>query len=268
MRYGKRKKRNWEIREDLHKKHLEIERIIGDKIIGQRGPIRSVASAIRLRKNGWVDPERPSFMLFLESSGIGETELAKQVAYYLHGDKGDSDDETSCGQSLTEIEQFGAFVQLDMSEYQDSYMGYEEGGILTKKLKKNPKAIVLLDEIEKAHPNVLTVFLQVFNDGRTTDPKFGAIYCKDAVFIMTSNLGSKEIKAASPKLHTVIAETKGRHEQCLKGIAKFNKQLYPILKGALKRDEFLGRINQTVILLPLNDKEASNDNVPSLTWSL
>ena len=92
---------------------VDIEKIIGDKIIGQRGPIWSIASAIRLRENGWVDPDRPLVMLFLGSSGIGKTELAKQVAYYLHGDES--------GQSVVEIEKSGAFVRIDMSEYQHSH---------------------------------------------------------------------------------------------------------------------------------------------------
>ena len=98
---------------------VEIEKIIGDKIIGQRGPIRSIASAIRLRENGWVDPDRPLVMLFLGSSGVGKTELAKRVAYYLHGDE--SKDKTSCGQSLMEIETSGGFVRIDMSEYQHGH---------------------------------------------------------------------------------------------------------------------------------------------------
>jgi ATP-dependent Clp protease ATP-binding subunit ClpB len=97
----------------------EIEKIIGDKIIGQRGPIRSVASAIRLRENGWVDPDRPLVMLFLGSSGIGKTELAKQVTYYLNSDE--SKDKTADSPSLTKIEESGAFVRIDMSEYQHSH---------------------------------------------------------------------------------------------------------------------------------------------------
>ncbi|KAF8815510.1 hypothetical protein BYT27DRAFT_7213423 [Phlegmacium glaucopus] len=239
--------------------NYEIEKIIGDKIIGQRGPIRSIASAIRLRENGWVDPDRPLVMLFLGSSGVGKTELAKRVAYYLHGNK--SKGKT---QSLTEIEKSGTFVRIDMSEYQHShtvsnltgspkgYVGFDEGGVLTTKLKNNPGAIVLLDEIEKAHPDVLTVFLQLFDDGRITDPKLGTIHCKEAVFIMTSNLGSEEIRAAAPRLHKLVAVAEDRHERYLNGIEQFNKELYPVLKESLKRDEFLGRINQTVIFLPFN----------------
>ena len=89
--------------------------------------------------------------------------------------------------------------------------------------------------------------------------QFGTIYCKGAVFIMTSNLGSEEIRAASPKLHKLVATTEGRQEQYLKGIRQFIKQLYPVLKESLKRDEFLGRINQTVAFLPLNDQEVRNE---------
>ncbi|TDL21818.1 hypothetical protein BD410DRAFT_840225 [Rickenella mellea] len=161
------------------KRENPIETLIGDKIIGQKGPIRSVASAIRLREHGWVDPDRPLVMLFLGSSGVGKTELAKQITYYLNGGFNGK----GTGESIRDIEKNGAFIRIDMSEFQHShtvsnltgspkgYVGYEDGGILTTKLKENPKALVLLDEIEKAHPNVLTVFLQVFDDGRITDPK-------------------------------------------------------------------------------------------------
>ncbi|TDL21819.1 hypothetical protein BD410DRAFT_749362 [Rickenella mellea] len=247
------------------KRDNPIETLIGARIIGQKGPIRSVASAIRLRENGWVDPDRPLVMLFLGSSGVGKTELAKQITIYLNGGffrkRG--------SQSITDIEKSGAFIRIDMSEFQHShtvsnltgspkgYVGYEEGGILTNKLKENPKALVLLDEIEKAHPDVLTVFLQVFDDGRITDPKFGTIECKDAVFIMTSNLGSEQIREAAPELRALVAEIEGRHEEYLRVIGQFNRDLHPILKTSLKRDEFLGRINQIVVFLPLNDEEIS-----------
>jgi ATP-dependent Clp protease ATP-binding subunit ClpB len=102
---------------------------MGEKIIGQRGPIRSVASAIRLRENGWVDPDRPLVMLFLGSSGIGKTELAKQVAYFLNGDE--STDKTSCSQSLVEMEKSGVFVRIDMSEYQHHHTVSNLTGMLS-----------------------------------------------------------------------------------------------------------------------------------------
>jgi len=91
--------------------------------------------------------------------------------------------------------------------------------------------------------------------------QLGTIYCTGAVFIMTSNLGSEEIRTASPKLHKLVAATEGRHEQYLKAIGEFNKQLYPVLKKSLKRDEFLGRINQIVVFLPLNDQEVNNGTI-------
>ncbi|KAI5118401.1 hypothetical protein M0805_007535 [Coniferiporia weirii] len=243
-----------------------LEVVLGDKLVGQRGPINVVANAIRLRQYGWVDPDRPLVMLFLGSSGVGKTELAKQIALYIHGKDGLSTDK---GSTLTNLENDRGFVRIDMSEYQEkhsvsnlygspkSYVGYDDGGSLTQALKTNPKAIVLLDEIEKAHPDVLAVFLQVFDDGRLTDTKDGVVYCKDAVFIMTSNLASDEIKAQAPLLRELIADTEAqsRPEEYLRVVGQFNRSIHPILKGALKRDEFLGRINQIVVFLPLNQEE-------------
>ncbi|KAH8105062.1 P-loop containing nucleoside triphosphate hydrolase protein [Phellopilus nigrolimitatus] len=247
-------------------KHRPLEVVLGEKLVGQRGPIRSVANAIRLRENGWVDPDRPLVMLFLGSSGVGKTELAKQLALHLHGKDGLATDK---GKTVNEIEQSFGFVRIDMSEFQQEhtvlnltgspkgYVGYDDEGYLTSRLRKNPKAIVLLDEIEKAHPDVLTVFLQVFDDGRITDSKHGVIYCKDAVFIMTSNLASDEIKEKAPFLRALVAETEaqGRPEEYMRVVGQFNRAIYPILKRELKRDEFLGRINQIVVFLPLSQEE-------------
>ncbi|XP_014812093.1 PREDICTED: caseinolytic peptidase B protein homolog, partial [Calidris pugnax] len=143
--------------------------------------------AIRRKENGWDDEEHPLVFLFLGSSGIGKTELAKQTAKYIHKDvkKG--------------------FIRLDMSEFQErhevakfigsppGYVGHEEGGQLTKKLRQCPNAVVLFDEVDKAHPDVLTIMLQLFDEGRLTDGKGKTIDCKDAIFIMTSNVASEEI---------------------------------------------------------------------------
>ncbi len=128
---------------------------------------------------------------------------------------------------------------------------------MTRRLRKSPRAIVLLDEIEKAHPDVLTVFLQVFDDGRITDTKRGVIYCQNAVFIMTSNLASDEIKAASPMLRKLVEQTEDRPEEYTRVVGKFNRGIHPVLKQSLRRDEFLGRINQIVVFLPLNEDEVS-----------
>uniref|UniRef100_A0A8H7XTG9 Uncharacterized protein n=1 Tax=Psilocybe cubensis TaxID=181762 RepID=A0A8H7XTG9_PSICU len=305
---AEKEKKRKQIAEDKYRmRHLEIERSIGANVVGQRGPIRSIASALRLRENGWVDPERPLVLMFLGSSGIGKTEIAKRIALYLHNDalktavrdkangrssrdndseSGDDSDEDGNNNrdaskdggkegkkerkiTLRDIEKSGTFVRIDMSEYQHShtvanltgspkgYVGYEGGGNLTNQLRKNPRAVVLFDEIEKAHPDVLTVFLQLFDDARITDPKHGTIHCPDAVFIMTSNLGSEEIRQAAPGLHKLVERTEAvdMHTQYLNGIANFNKTLYPVLKKTLKRDEFLGRINQMVVFLPFTENE-------------
>ena len=143
--------------------------------------------AIRRKENGWTDDKHPLVFLFLGSSGIGKTELAKQLASYIH--KSDKN----------------GFIRLDMSEYQEKhevakligappgYVGHEEGGQLTKMLKQCKNAVVLFDEVDKAHPDVLTVLLQLFDEGRLTDGKGKTIECTDAIFIMTSNLASEEI---------------------------------------------------------------------------
>ncbi|EJD07232.1 uncharacterized protein FOMMEDRAFT_149744 [Fomitiporia mediterranea MF3/22] len=225
-----------------------------------------VAHAVRLRKAEWLDPDRPLTMLFLGSSGVGKTELAKQLALFVHGENGLA---TNKGERIKELEKEKAFVRIDMSEYQSShtaynligspksYVGYGDGGALTNPLKKNPKAIVLLDEIEKAHPDVLTLFLRVFDDGRITDSKDGVIYCKDAIFIMTSNIASDKIKERSPELRRLVAhaETEGRPELYLNAIRGFTRSIHPQLKCALKRDEFIGRINEIAVFLPLSEEE-------------
>jgi len=214
-------------------------------------------------------------MLFLGSSGVGKTELAKQVALYMNQKNGTGE----TGKDLTDLEDKSKFVRLDMSEFQErhsvanltgspkGYVGYDDGGGLTSHLRKNPKAIVLLDEIEKAHPDVLTLFLQVFDDSRITDKKEGVVHCKDAIFIMTSNLGSDEIKAASPRLRKLVNDTKNRPEEYHRVINRFNKELHPVLKQSLKRDELLGRINQIVVFLPLDYEEIrANIDKELMTW--
>jgi len=201
----------------------EIERVIGDKIIGQRGPIRSVASAIRLRENGWVDPDRPLVMLFLGSSGIGKRNSRSRLRISLTAMRVQT--RPPVVSPSWRWKQSGAFMRIDMSEYQHDHTvsnltvcshlvefidalihtgdcsgspkgyvvgvsvrrhcalkshrpifvscaaGLRRGRYLNKEIEEKPQGYVLLDEIEKAHPDVLTVFLQVFDDGRITDPK-------------------------------------------------------------------------------------------------
>ncbi|XP_056651015.1 caseinolytic peptidase B protein homolog isoform X8 [Monodelphis domestica] len=174
-------------REAEERRRFPLEQRLKEHIIGQESAIATVGAAIRRKENGWYDEEHPLVFLFLGSSGIGKTELAKQTAKYMHkdGKKG--------------------FIRLDMSEFQErhevakfigsppGYIGHEEGGQLTKKLKQCPNAVVLFDEVDKAHPDVLTIMLQLFDEGRLTDGKGKTIDCKDAIFIMTSNVASEEI---------------------------------------------------------------------------
>ncbi|KAM5224537.1 mitochondrial disaggregase [Hipposideros larvatus] len=247
-------------REAEERRRFPLEQRLKEHIIGQESAIATVGAAIRRKENGWYDEEHPLVFLFLGSSGIGKTELAKQTAKYMHKDakKG--------------------FIRLDMSEFQErhevakfigsppGYIGHEEGGQLTKKLKQCPNAVVLFDEVDKAHPDVLTIMLQLFDEGRLTDGKGKTIDCKDAIFIMTSNVASDEIAQHALQLrqealemsHSRIAENLGDVQINDKiTISKNFKEnvIRPILKAHFRRDEFLGRINEIVYFLPFCHSE-------------
>ncbi|XP_021964503.1 caseinolytic peptidase B protein homolog [Folsomia candida] len=248
------------LKEAEERRRFPLEKRIKEVIVGQDGAITTVASAIRRKENGWCDDEHPLVFLFLGSSGIGKTELAKQVAKYLFKDKKE------------------AFIRMDMSEYQEKhsvakfigsppgYIGYDEGGQLTKKLEKFPKAVVLFDEVEKAHPDVLTALLQLFDEGRMTDGRGKTIECKEAIFIMTSNLASEEIAEHAIQLREEAQElSKERYEGTIDDqevherisiSSKFKEMVVrPILKHQFKRDEFIGRINEIVYFLPFSKSE-------------
>ncbi|CAG2111953.1 unnamed protein product [Medioppia subpectinata] len=240
-----------------------LEERIKTVIVGQQSAITTVAAAIRRKENGWYDDEHPLVMLFLGSSGIGKTELAKQVAAYLQPNgKG--------------------FIRMDMTEYQEKhevskfigappgYVGHDDGGQLTKALRDSPNAVVLFDEVEKAHNDVLTILLQLFDEGRLTDGKGQTIECKDAIFIMTSNLASDEIGAYGQSLRKAAEEAaKTRLEKAssletveddTEEMVQVSKQfkeevIRPILKQHFKRDEFLGRINEMVYFLQFSRHE-------------
>ncbi|KAL7064230.1 hypothetical protein AAHC03_04713 [Spirometra sp. Aus1] len=183
-------------REREERQRYPLEERLREKLVGQEQAIRTVASAIRRKENGWHDEDHPLVFLFLGSSGIGKTEMAKQVAAYLHKDASK------------------AFIRIDMSEYQEKhevakfigappgYVGHESGGQLTRALKECPNAVVLFDETEKAHPDVLTALLQVFDEGRLTDGQGNTVDCKNAVFIMTSNVGSQVIAEYAQSLRS------------------------------------------------------------------
>nr|XP_046244723.1 caseinolytic peptidase B protein homolog [Scatophagus argus] len=247
-------------REAEERRRFPLERRLKEHIIGQEGAINTVASAIRRKENGWYDEEHPLVFLFLGSSGIGKTELAKQVARYMHKDikKG--------------------FIRMDMSEFQEKhevakfigsppgYVGHEEGGQLTKLLKACPNAVVLFDEVDKAHPDVLTIMLQLFDEGRLTDGKGKTIECKDAIFIMTSNVASDEIAQHALQLRQEAERVSRRKladnledvqkSDDIKISQQFKESVIrPILKAHFRRDEFLGRINEIVYFLPFCHSE-------------
>eukprot|EP00123_Amoebidium_parasiticum_P006192 comp17207_c0_seq1/m.16151 comp17207_c0_seq1/g.16151 ORF comp17207_c0_seq1/g.16151 comp17207_c0_seq1/m.16151 type:complete len:602 (-) comp17207_c0_seq1:225-2030(-) len=249
------------------RRRFPLEARLKENIVGQLGAINTVAAAVRRKENGWQDEDRPLVFLFLGSSGIGKTEMAKRLAQYLHPGKKE------------------AFIRLDMSEFQSKhevskfigsppgYVGHEEGGQLTEKLRACPNAVVLFDEVEKAHPDVLTIMLQLFDEGRLTDGKGQTIDCKDATFIMTSNLAQDEIAAYGLELRKVAdrqrAETlanaaaaKGDTENADIGESYMEVSrsfrdhvVRPILKAHFQRNEFLGRINEIVYFLPFSDSE-------------
>ncbi|KAI9258740.1 P-loop containing nucleoside triphosphate hydrolase protein [Phascolomyces articulosus] len=274
-------------REKEYRKKHPLEDALKGRIVGQLGPIHALASAIRRKQNGWHDEDHPLVFLFCGSSGVGKTELAKALAGYLHGkslDKG--------------------FIRIDMSEFQHKhdvsrfigsppgYVGYDEGGQLTEKLKECPNAVVLLDEVEKAHPDVLTIMLQLFDEGRITDGKGTTVECRDAIFIMTSNLAQHEIADEAELLRleasvTSDAQTTGtatvsagtpvatttstttitpssleqEEEQLVDdGLISLSRKfiemtIYPILYSHFRRDEFLGRINEVLFFLPFSEEE-------------
>ncbi|XP_065668496.1 mitochondrial disaggregase isoform X5 [Hydra vulgaris] len=244
--------------ESEERRRYPLEQRFREVIVGQQGAIQAVSSAIRRRQNGWVDDQHPLVFLFLGSSGIGKTELAKQLAKFLHKD----------------VEK--SFIRLDMSEYQEKhevskligsppgYVGYEQGGQLTTKLKAFPKAVVLFDEVEKAHPDVLTVMLQLFDEGRLTDGHGKTVECKDAIFVMTSNLASEEIADHALELRQMAKENKvnklghdiSEDEHQIQIGKNFKENtIYPILKYHFRRDEFLGRITEFVFFLPFSKQE-------------
>ena len=176
-------------------KLLHLEEELHQRVIGQDEAIEAVADAVRRSRAGLQDPKRPiGSFIFLGTTGVGKTELAKALAEFLF------DDETM-------------MTRIDMSEYQEKhsvsrlvgappgYVGYDEGGQLTEAIRRKPYSVVLFDEIEKAHPDVFNILLQVLDDGRLTDNKGRVVNFKNTIIIMTSNMGSSYIQSQMEKLH-------------------------------------------------------------------
>ena len=217
--------------------HLEDE--LHKRVIGQQEAIAAIADAVRRSRAGLNDPRRPiGSFIFLGTTGVGKTELAKALAEYLFDDE-------------------NMMTRIDMSEYQEKhtvsrlvgappgYVGYDEGGQLTEAVRRKPYSVVLFDEIEKAHPDVFNILLQVLDDGRLTDNKGRMVNFKNTIIIMTSNMGSNVIREnfarMTPENHDeVVEKTKG--------------EVLEMLKQTI-RPEFLNRIDETIMFTPLNERE-------------
>ena len=220
-------------------KLLHLEEELHLRVVGQDEAIRAVSDAVRRSRAGLQDPRRPiGSFIFLGTTGVGKTELAKALAEYLFDDE----------QLMTRI---------DMSEYQEKhsvsrligappgYVGYDEGGQLTEAVRRKPYSVVLFDEIEKAHPDVFNILLQVLDDGRLTDNKGRVVNFKNTIIIMTSNLGSAYIQSQFERLtptnrEAIVEETKN--------------EVMGMLKKTI-RPEFLNRIDETIMFLPLDKEE-------------
>ena len=220
-------------------KLLHLEEELHKRVIGQDEAIKAVSDAVRRSRAGLQDPKRPiASFIFLGTTGVGKTELAKALAEYLFNDE-------------------TMMTRIDMSEYQEKfsvsrligappgYVGYDEGGQLTEAVRRKPYSVVLFDEIEKAHPDVFNILLQVLDDGRLTDNKGRTVNFKNTIIIMTSNLGSQYIQAQFAGMTPdnrdhIIADTKTK--------------VMDMLKKTI-RPEFLNRIDETIMFLPLTKPE-------------
>jgi ATP-dependent Clp protease ATP-binding subunit ClpB len=218
-------------------KLLHLEDRLHERIIGQEEAVTAVAHAIRRSRSGLQDEKRPiGSFIFLGSTGVGKTELARALAQFLFNDD-------------------SAIVRIDMSEYMEKfsvsrligappgYVGYDEGGQLTEAVRRKPYSVVLLDEIEKAHPEVFNVLLQVLDEGRLTDSKGRTVNFKNTIIIMTSNLGSHLISER-------IAKDFGGNGAWEAAFDDLKQELFALLRQTI-RPEFLNRVDEVIIFKPL-----------------
>jgi ATP-dependent Clp protease ATP-binding subunit ClpB len=220
-------------------KLLHLEEHLHERVVGQEEAITAVADAIRRSRAGLQDPRKPiGSFIFLGTTGVGKTELAKALAAYLFDDE-------------------GMMTRIDMSEYQEKhtvsrlvgappgYVGYDEGGQLTEAVRRKPYSVVLLDEIEKAHPDVWNVLLQVLDDGRLTDNKGRVVNFKNAIIIMTSNMGSQVIQ---DNFENITEENKDKVVESTKA------EVMNLLRQTI-RPEFLNRVDEIIMFQPLMKTE-------------
>ncbi len=217
--------------------HLEAE--LHNRVVGQNEAIQAIADAVRRSRAGLNDPRRPiGSFIFLGTTGVGKTELAKALAEYLFDDE-------------------NMMTRIDMSEYQEKhavsrlvgappgYVGYDEGGQLTEAVRRKPYSVVLFDEIEKAHPDVFNILLQVLDDGRLTDNKGRMVNFKNTIIIMTSNMGSNVIRENFSKMTPENKDVT---------VEKTKEEVLEMLKQTI-RPEFLNRIDEIIMFTPLNENE-------------
>lgn len=228
--------------ESEREKLLHLEEELHKRVAGQQEAIEAISDAIRRSRAGLSDKRRPiGSFIFLGTTGVGKTELAKALAEFLFNDE-------------------QAMVRIDMSEYQErhsvsrligappGYVGYDEGGQLTEAVRRRPYSVILLDEIEKAHPDVFNILLQVLDDGRLTDNKGRVVNFKNTIIIMTSNIGSHLIQENFSNLNEANREEL---------IAKTKNEVFELLKQTI-RPEFLNRIDEVIMFTPLSREELTD----------
>ena len=234
------------ITQNENEKLKNLEKELHKRVIGQNEAVEAVSKAIRRSRVGLKDPKRPiGSFLFLGPTGVGKTELSKALAQSLFGDE-------------------NAMIRLDMSEYMEphsvskligsppGYVGFDEGGQLTEKIRRKPYTVILFDEIEKAHPDVMNMLLQILEDGRLTDSQGRTVNFKDTVIIMTSNLGARMITDKKSLGFT----TKEAEQDTNKQYEETKKEVMEVVKKEL-RPEFINRIDEIIVFHKLNDDEIS-----------
>jgi ATP-dependent Clp protease ATP-binding subunit ClpB len=220
---------------------LQLEDRLQQRVVSQEEAVHAVSDAIRRSRAGLQDEKRPiGSFIFLGSTGVGKTELAKALAEFLFNDE-------------------SAVIRIDMSEYMEKfsisrligappgYVGYDEGGQLTEAVRRKPYSVVLLDEIEKAHPEVFNLLLQVLDEGRLTDSRGRTVDFRNAIIIMTSNLGSQIIRDR-------VASDFGDNERWEKVFGELRRDLLHVLQQTI-RPEFLNRIDEIIVFKPLREED-------------
>ena len=234
----------YKITENENERLKNLEKELHKRVVGQNEAVEAVAKAIKRGRVGLKDPNRPiGSFLFLGPTGVGKTELSKALAQCLFGDE-------------------SSMIRIDMSEYMEKYsvsrligsppgyVGFEEGGQLTEKIRRKPYAVILFDEIEKAHPDVMNMLLQILEDGRLTDSQGRTVNFKNTVIIMTSNLGARVITDKK----SLGFSNNEKQEDSQKDYEETKKEVMQILKKEL-RPEFINRIDEIIVFHKLNDEE-------------